>query len=275
VTTLSPLTDDICHCLARALDDAGATREPSHSDLEFQFQRAGLTAGDPKTLGQNVGKAKRVRAVLSWAIDNNPSAGRHLVGLLISCARSFGGFRSDSPNYVGAEPIKDLKAAFFSEGFELTSDGELRPLLLDSLAGASLTDALLSYIRRARTGADDAALIAGTGKDLLEATARHVLVEKFGSFPEHSNFPTTLGQAFIALGLATSQDKPIAGEHPSKALQRALFDTACAVNRLRNKEGTGHGRPWLPTVRPREARRATETMGIIADLLLDALAAST
>jgi len=42
-------------------------RDPSHSEIEFQIKRAGLTAGDPVLQGMVVGKAKRVRAVLSWA----------------------------------------------------------------------------------------------------------------------------------------------------------------------------------------------------------------
>jgi len=54
-------------------------------------------------------------------------------------------------------------------------------------------------------------------------------------------------------------------------MQRALYDAACAVNTLRNKEGTGHGRPWLPSVSPEEARHATQVMGVVGELLLRTL----
>lgn len=61
---LPPLNDNIAFALARIVDDAQvATREPSHSDIEFCITSAKLTAGDPKAQGQVVGKAKRVRAV--------------------------------------------------------------------------------------------------------------------------------------------------------------------------------------------------------------------
>jgi hypothetical protein len=50
-----------------------------------------------------------------------------------------------------------------------------------------------------------------------------------------------------------------------------MFDAACAVNRLRNKQGTGHGHPWLPTVTPEEAQSAAQTMGIVSGMLLNAL----
>ncbi len=71
MTTLPPLNDSILFAMARLVDDARvATREPSHSDIEFCINRWKLTAGDPKSQGQSVGKAKRVRAVLSWAVEN-------------------------------------------------------------------------------------------------------------------------------------------------------------------------------------------------------------
>jgi hypothetical protein len=43
------------------------------------------------------------------------------------------------------------------------------------------------------------------------------------------------------------------------------------VNTLRNKQGTGHGRPFLPTVTSAEARTAVEGMGLVAERLLSLL----
>ena len=141
-------------------------------------------------------------------------------------------------------------------------------MVLDSLSGAVLTEALESYIRRARKGIKDAALLTGTGKDLLEATAAHVLQELWGTYPERDNFPTLLGQAFVAVGLATTEDKPQQDEAPQKRIERVMYELGLAINNLRNKEGTGHGRPWLPSVSDTEARIATELMGAIAERLL-------
>jgi hypothetical protein len=59
--------------VARLVDDAQTeTREPSHSDIEFQIRRARLTQGDPKAQGQLVGKAKRVRglSIGHWKTTN-------------------------------------------------------------------------------------------------------------------------------------------------------------------------------------------------------------
>jgi hypothetical protein len=266
----APLTDSVIVVIARLVDDAQAeTREPSHSDIEFQIRRARLTQGDPKAQGQVVGKAKRVRGTLNWALENDPQAGELLVENLIALIRGCGGFRPTSPNYVGEHAIADAVAAFHAEGYELTLDGELRPVVLDSLSGAALSAALESYVRRARRGVADAALVTGTGKDLLEATAAHILVERHGSYPQ-TNFQGLLGQAFVAIDMATPQHPIKPGEPPQKKIERAMFEIACAVNALRNKVGTGHGRPWLPNVTDAEARTAIEFMGAIAEWMLDA-----
>ena len=54
-------------------------------------------------------------------------------------------------------------------------------------------------------------------------------------------------------------------------MQRGLFEAALAVNTLRNKQGTGHGRPWLPTVTDDDASHAVHLMGLVAEILLVAL----
>jgi hypothetical protein len=184
--------------------------------------------------------------------------------------RGCGGFRPASQNYVGAEAIENAIAAFRTEGFVLTSDGELQPVVLESLSGAALTAALEAYVRRAKLGADDAALLTGTGKDLLEATAAHILVERYGSYSKSANFEGLLGQAYVAMGLATPRHSVQAGEAPQCKIERAMFDLACSINALRNKAGTGHGRPWLPSVTDTEARAAIQFMGTIAEWMLHA-----
>jgi hypothetical protein len=269
LTNKGPLSDAIIVAVARLVDDAQLDkREPSHSDIEFQINRVQLQHGDPKAAGQIVGKAKRVRGTLTWAMQNAPEAGELLVVNLISVIKGFGGFRPESSNYVGSDRIESAIEAFRAEGYQLTADGELTPLALQSLSGLELTKALESYIRRAQRGIKDAALVTGTGKDLLEAVAAHVLQERYGSYAINDNFPTLLGQAFVALGLKTSEDKPKPSEPAQKRVERAIFELGLAINQLRNREGTGHGRPWLPTITPSEAKIVVELMGVIAERLL-------
>lgn len=268
----APVNDAIIVAVARLVDDAqSGTREPSHSDLEFQINRAQLSSGDPKAQGLAVGKAKRVRAVLSWGIDNAPDKAEIFVAALVSLTRGKGGFRKGSPNYVGEEAILDAKEAFRLEGFVLSDDGELYANALDNLSGAQMSVALEAYVRRAQRGSEDAALLVGTGKDLLEATASHVITEKYGNYSTQSNFPTLLGQAFTIVGLATPQTPQQPGEPPQRRVERALYEAGCSVNALRNKTGTGHGRPFPPSVSDDEARAAVQLIGIVSGLLLRTL----
>jgi hypothetical protein len=263
------LSDSIIVAVSQMVDDAqSARRDPSHNELDQEVKKFGLFNGDPKAQGQQVGKAKRVRGILNWAIENDLNSGSEFVGSLIAIIRGHGGFRESSPNFVGKDAIASSVSAFAAEGYDLTEEGELRPRLLESLSGIALTDALSAYVRRAKLGSADAALVTGTGKDLLEAVAGHILQQKYGGYSPTSNFPTLLGQVFVALELATPNDAIVPGEPPNRRIERAIYELACGINQLRNKQGTGHGRPWLPTVTESEAKMAIEAIGIIAERLL-------
>lgn len=269
-----PINDTTVAALSQLIDDSrsgGEYREPSHSDLDFYIGRVGLTAADPKHMGQVVGKAKRLRAVLSLALDADITAGANLIELVLSKLRACGGFRDGSPIFVGAEAISNAIAAFDAEGFALAPDGSIGPKVLTALSGRELTAALKAHARRAQRGAEDAALLFGTGKDLLESAASHVLHSRTGAYPSHANFEALLAQAYMQVGLAIPAIPPAPGEHPIKAMERALFQTACSINRMRNKEGTGHGRPWETNVSPTEARAAVEMAGSIAGFILGKL----
>lgn len=270
-----PVTDTVVHAFAQLVDDSGNSgsyREPSHSDIEFQVNAFGLRIFDPKQQGQLIGKAKRVRAVLYEAMTADPSAASQFAMGLLGKIRACGGFRAGAPNFVGSEAIANAKSACDSVGFILADDGTLTPKVLTALRGSDLTDALMGYARRAQRGAEDAALVAGTGKDLLEATAAHVLMTIRGSYPTGANFQALLGMAFIALDLAVPEIPEVQGESPVRAMERGLFVTALGVNRIRNKQGSGHGRPWLPTLTDAETKAAIESVGTVASYLLAKLA---
>ena len=271
----APLSDAIAYAVAKLIDDAKAdkSREPTHADLDFLFNRFKVTSADPKAQGQQVGKAKRLRAVLVHCIESAPESGEALASGAIDVIRSKGGFRASSPNYCGEEKILDTIECFRVEGFVLSTDGTLAAESVDGLTGTNLTTALEAYVRRARRGSEDAALLVGTGKDLLEATAAHVITTVYGSYSQQANFPTLLGQAFTALELATSETPKSAEEPAHRRLERAMYEAGCAVNSLRNKQGTGHGRPWVAGVTEVQARASIQLMGIIASFLLGALRA--
>lgn len=269
-----PVNDTVIFALARLVDDAQKDRrDPSHSDIEFQINRAGLSGIDPnKRSGPPVGKAKRIRTILSWAIDNDMGKAEKFSAGIISAVKGCGGFRNGSPNFVGSDAIHDLKNALKPLGIVFGNDGSISPIALEALSGRELTQALRGYVERAKKGIEDGALVVGTSKDLMEAVSAHVLQELWGQYPTTANFPTLLGQAFVALDMATPDHS--SGSNPQRCrLEKAMYEMACSVNNLRNKHGTGHGRPWLPDLKSSEVRAAIEFIGVISELLLDNLKA--
>ncbi|MGB3340823.1 MAG: abortive infection family protein [bacterium] len=264
-----PINDTVIYALARLVDDAQKERRyPSHSDIEFQINKADLTCADPNKKGSPVGKAKRVRAVLMWGIENRQESAEFFAASVISSVRACGGFRNSSPNFVGLDEIRNLSDSLKPLGISLAEDGSLSPISLEGLFGEKLTEALEIYVDRAKKGIDDAALVVGTSKDLIEAVAAHVLQELWGQYPTDANFPMLLGQAFTALDMSTIAEKESPGEHPRKNMERKMFELACTINKLRNKQGTGHGRPWLPDITQDEARAAIEFIGTISEKML-------
>lgn len=264
-----PFTDAIIIAISKMVDDAQTeTRQPSHYDIESEIKRAGLLHVDPNKQGSPVGKAKRVRSVLYWALENDYACGEKLLQYLLDLLRGVGGFRASSPNYIGQEAISNAIEAFRTEGIILGTDGVLSPIAIDTLPLVEQKAALKAYIQRAQRGSEDGALLVGTSKDLLEAVSAYVLQVKLGTYPTTANFPTLLGQAFTMLGLATSNDKPMPKEPVQKKMERSFYETGCAVNQLRNKQATGHGHPFLSTITPEEGRAAIRAMGIIADYML-------
>lgn len=263
------LSDEVASALGPFFDQIG----PSHDEITVLIKRAGLTARDPAgTADRPVGKMKRVKGVLFAAVADHPTEGERLVRALVDSVRANGGFRAGNENCPGEAAIEALRAALRNVGGDLDAAGNLRPIHLESLDGRELTEALQSYVRRARQGGWDAALVLGTSKSLEEAAARHVLKERTGSYPSHSNFPVTMFSVYSSLGLSMPS-KEVIEALPSdtrQAIQEAALLLALAVNRFRNAEGEGHGRPDLPGTTDAEASIVGLAAALVTQLLLDA-----
>jgi hypothetical protein len=253
--------------------DGGRGR--SHDELTRLFELEGLAEADPlhSDPSLTVGKMKCVRAVLGIALERDPEAGARLVQSLVRAVRAYSGFQRGSDNYVGDDLLTEAQRAFTDIGFELSPDGAIHPRRLEELEGTELTEALLAYVRRAREGAGDDALVVGTDKDLLEAVARHALVETTGDYSTRESFPATIYQAFERLGLSPAP--PSLSDRldtdARSALQQAVYLLALAVNRLRNEQGTGHGRPVPTDLMKDDSRIVCHATALVCELLLAAL----
>jgi Abortive infection C-terminus len=268
-TRLPTLTPEVVH----AVEPLASQHSPvSHDQLSRIVSGVGLSRWDP---GPSEGKVKRLRSVMQHALAHDKAAGARLAYRLIAAVRASGGFRSDSQTYVGDAAYENLRDAYRVSNYELDRDGELRPRLLEHVPATEQHEALRSYVRRIQQGATDAALVTGTGKDLLEATARHVLHDRGRSYAGH-DFPGTLFHAFAAENLSTPPTSVIElvtgglSDDARERFQQTLYLLGCAVNRLRNEQGTGHGRPFKPNVTNTEAKLAAQAMALISELLLSA-----
>lgn len=266
-TRIPTLTPEVVH----AIEPLASQDSPvSHDQLGRIIEGVGLSHADP---GQSRGKVKRLRAVMQHALARDKDAGARLASRLIAAVRASGGFNVESPGYIGDHAFENLRTAYRVSNYELDRDGELRPRLLEHVPATEQHDALRTYVRRVQQGATDAALVTGTSKDLLEATARHVLQERGVTYAGH-DFPGTLFHAFAARGLSTPPTSVIQATNAGlsqdarERFQQALYLLGCAVNRLRNEQGTGHGRAFKPAVTDTEAKLAVQAMALISEGLL-------
>lgn len=253
---------------------------PSHNQLRDAFTRHGLNHLDPApdgrtSNGTHMGKMKRVRHMFASPAAHTMTAGLPLARELVGLCRAHGGFNPDSESYAGSGRVTQLVQALVPLGLTLDPDGSVRQTVIDNLSGTELTAELRSYVDRINSNPDDAPLQVGTGKELDEAAARHVLKELLGDYSVSDNFPVTLTSAFTAIGMATPTELPKLDPDPHRAVDQCLFLLATAVNRLRNDAGTGHGKPDPPrktaALSPAEARLVARATALVAGALLDKL----
>ncbi|WP_261562607.1 abortive infection family protein [Frankia tisae] len=166
------------------------------------------------------------------------------------------------------------------DGYVLDEDsGHLVPLgpRLPETALSGLKDpsAIREHLDRIqRAAGDDPALAIGSAKELIESTAKVVLVERGLSVDDKADMPALIGQAQKALGLHRSTATPGPdGSDPVKKILGSVTGIAVGVNELRNRAGTGHG----PTATrgglgARHAHLAVNAALTWCQLILDTLA---
>lgn len=231
---------------------------PSHDELNRVFAKSNFARFDPQNdESATVGKLKRVRGALLDGSESDQPAALQFVRDLTAMLKARGCF-TPGDQYAGELVIRAAQDAMKGVGWRLDASGNLYPERLSALEGRDLSEALGQYVRRIQRAGDDDALTIGTAKELLEAAARHVMVEQTGSYDKKADFPTTLFRASTSLGTGVPTSRMIEDldSDPSRAVEQGLALTALAINRLRNAEGTGHGRP--------QATRATRRQGTIA-----------
>lgn len=267
------LNDEVISALEPFFDWIG----PRHDELTRVFDRMRVSRFDPAQYDDRVGKVQRVRTVLSRALETDAQAAGDIALQLISLIRSKDGFAVGTEHCPGRPAIERLRGALARSGYELTLDGDVRPASLEGLRGRDLTVALHSYVDRVREGREDPALVVGTAKDLLEATAKEALAARGVREPKRQ-FPRLLEQSFAAIGFPTVAWDDF-GAHQLQLdattewgrLVQSLQVVGRCINDLRNAEGTGHGRASSHSLTPLQSQTTAEAAALIASLMLTML----
>lgn len=147
-----------------------------------------------------------------------------------------------------------------------------------SLDSLNTPDAILEQLHRIqRAIPTDAALAVGSAKELIESTAKAVLIERGRPIDEKADLPALVKEAQQALSLHPSQTT--VGPDGTDAVKRILgaaSSIAIGVAELRNRGyGTGHGAAGPRTgLTTRHAHLAVNAAITWCELLLDTLADS-
>ncbi len=216
---------------------------PSHASLSSAFAQAGYTDADPYD-GTLPNKERRVQTVVG-AAARRPARGRQLVEAILTQLRVAGAFDTQ---HGGHDPdtIRTAQRALRRIGWQLDDEGYLSSLGVADLATGG-RDALDEQLDRLRRGADDPALLIGTAKDLLEATAKFALEELDVPYNPKADFAELWFHARDRLGIHPKQVAvSLPGGSVIQTVMESAWKIADAANQLRNLQGTGHGRT-LPT----------------------------
>ncbi len=225
---------------------------PRHAVLTRVFTRTGYGNSAPynsNSADLQPNKEDRVRLTVSAAV-RDPHRARELIDGLLSEYTAFGFFHPDqggADEVARKERVRATQAAFARIDWELSDDGELRPMGLGAVVSVEGRPAIEDQLRRLRRANDDPALLLGTAKEMLESTAKYVLEEFAVPYAPSMGFDELWFHARDRLGLLPQQvDNSASGAAQVREILQSSWSIARMTNELRGTDGTGHGRA-LPT----------------------------
>ena len=208
-------------------------------------------------------KAKRMQAATRAAMKN-PATAKTFLERVLDIYRLADVFTN--PEY--ADEVSKLRAALAREGCGLSGDGRLEPLG-DITLDTHDREALEEQLDRLRRNTEDAGLLLGAPKDLLESVGKHVL-EESGQLPtRRMDFPEVMSLSRKTLDLDPSTvDMSTPGGKSVQKVYQAVKTITDAIGELRNAHGTGHGRTLPTGVSVETARYMIRQAVMIAELML-------
>ena len=240
---------------------------PSHSSLTSAFMAAGLTGLTTYVPGsmENPNKVDRITDA-GRAVWRRSSAGRRLLEELLSVYRVNGIFTNPDLEME----ISALRSALRQQGWGLNAEGRLEPLGEIHLEVGDRR-ALNDQLNRLRRNTEDAGLLLGTAKELLESVGKFVLEEGNRLPDRRIDFPEVMVLSMEQLGVMPKQvDASTEGGKQIRKVYQAVRTVIDAINELRNDHGTGHGRTLPTGVSVDAARFMIRQATMVAEMLLAA-----
>lgn len=223
---------------------------PTHTDMDLAFRRAGVSS--PQDDGtRTFNKTLRV----TRAFEAAENVGRAKVDDLIrSLTSAIATKRHFDSAYEPTQQMLDrLRKNLARVGWGLDHAGNLSPLgTIEVQTGDS--EALDEQIKRLRNSGEDVSLMLGTAKDALEAVAKVVLEERGQTFRTDETVEGLMNRAMSTLGIdVRPKDTTSAVARALASINQTVPTIAQAVRKIRNDEGTGHGRTALASASKSEA----------------------
>jgi hypothetical protein len=122
-------------------------------------------------------------------------------------------------------------------------------------------DAIQSYRRRFEVASttNDRAAVIGAAKDLIECVARVVLDATETTLGNRADFQDVIKEAQKALGRQPGMD--LNQSQDIRAIARGALTIATSIGPIRNRDGSGHGRPRVRDIED-------ETISVVSDATL-------
>lgn len=245
-----------------------AESPPTHSDMDVAFRRAGVSSpqSPPGTGIDSISKARRVTNAFDQADEEKANGLIRALTMSLVSKRIF----EKSHDEVAQNLLAELRKNLARVGWELGPSGSLSPLgVINVQAGGR--EALEQQIKRLRNSGDDVSLMLGAAKDSLEAAARFVLEERQESYQPDESLEALVNRVMKLAGIST-RPADVSSE-ASKALatiNQSVPKIAEAVRKVRNDQGTGHGRTVVATMsRPEAAFIRDLTLSVVNFLLAE------
>ncbi|UVI38047.1 abortive infection family protein [Brevibacterium spongiae] len=244
-------TEDIWAVAASFGEIFAVESPPTHSDMDVAFRRAGVLSPQsaPGSGIFSISKARRITNAFDQADEGKVD------GLIRALTSSLVAKRVFEKTYdeVTQNLLDELRRNLARVGWGLSPAGSLSPLgVIDVQVGGR--EALEHQIKRLRNSGDDVSLILGAAKDSLEAGAKFVLEERQERYQPDESLEALLNRAMKLAGISTRPAD--VSSDASKALatiNQSVPKIAEAVRKVRNDQGSGHGRTVMATMSMPEA----------------------